>query len=99
MTIFKHPWILLPMILLVPVVLQRVVIDQVEEQHASSSQLEFKDQNFSIDCCKAYLKHGSDPAVFGKLILVIPSPVGPSNMINFGTSQLQQMYTLVRKNQ
>ena len=87
------------MILLVPVVLQRVVIDQVEEQHASSSQLEFKDQNFSIDCCKAYLKHRSDPAVFGKLILVIPSPVGPSNMINFGTSQLQQMYKLVRKNQ
>ena len=38
MTILKHT--LLPVVLFVPVVLQRVVIDQVEEEHASSSQLE-----------------------------------------------------------
>ena len=37
MTISKHT--LLPVVLFVPVMLQRVVIDQVEEEHASSSQL------------------------------------------------------------
>ena len=38
MTILKHT--LLPVVLFVPVVLQRVVIDQIEEQHASSGQLQ-----------------------------------------------------------
>jgi len=61
MTILNHS--LLPVVLFVPVVLQRVVIDQVEEQHASSSQLE----------------HGSDPTVLGQLIFVVPPPIRPAH--------------------
>merc|ERR1712203_691245 len=53
---------LLPVVLLVSVVLEAVVVDQVEEEHAASRELEKR----------------SDTAVLGKLIFVIPAPIGPA---------------------
>merc|ERR1719187_768029 len=51
-----------PVVLLVPVVLQRVVVQQVEGAHQTEGQLD----------------HGGDAAVLGEHVLVVPPPVGPA---------------------
>ena len=66
-------------LLLVLVVLKGVEVEEVEDTHQPGSQLRAEPyyQLFTSGA-SAHLQHGGESTVLGKLILVVPPPVGPA---------------------